>query len=131
MILKDEVAVSSVIGLILIVAITVILAAAIAAFVMDMTGSLQKFYVVAATASQVGDDIIVTYHGGPDHVDVLYFNVTSAGSNTSGLPASQLNPSTGYSITFYNHGTNGSNDTIIASAKFKDGAEQVILHTTV
>ena len=48
---KNEEAVSPVIGVILMVAITVILAAVIAAFVFGMAGNIQKSHVVAATAS--------------------------------------------------------------------------------
>ena len=47
---KNEDAVSPVIGVILMVAITVILAAVIAAFVFGMAGNIQKSKVVAATA---------------------------------------------------------------------------------
>ena len=46
---KNEEAVSPVIGVILMVAITVILAAVIAAFVFGMAGNIQKTKVVAAT----------------------------------------------------------------------------------
>ena len=47
---RNEEAVSPVIGVILMVAITVILAAVIAAFVFGMAGNIQKTRVVAATA---------------------------------------------------------------------------------
>ena len=50
---KNEDAVSPVIGVILMVAITVILAAVIAAFVFGMAGNIQKSKVVAATASRI------------------------------------------------------------------------------
>ena len=50
---KNEEAVSPVIGVILMVAITVILAAVIAAFVFGMAGNIQKSKVVAATASRI------------------------------------------------------------------------------
>ena len=50
--MKNEDAVSPVIGVILMVAITVILAAVIAAFVFGMAGNIQKTKVVAATVSQ-------------------------------------------------------------------------------
>ena len=50
---KNDEAVSPVIGVILMVAITVILAAVIAAFVFGMAGNISKTKVVAATAQQV------------------------------------------------------------------------------
>ena len=49
---KNDEAVSPVIGVILMVAITVILAAVIAAFVFGMAGNISKTKVVAATAQQ-------------------------------------------------------------------------------
>ena len=59
---KNEEAVSPVIGVILMVAITVILAAVIAAFVFGMAGNIQKTKVVAATVQQPdSDNIVVTY----------------------------------------------------------------------
>lgn len=88
----------------------------------------RKFY---ATAIQDGGNIIVTYQGGPDHNKVQYFNITSVGSNTINLPKSKLNPSAGYFVVFPNHGTSSNSDTVIASARFKDGTEQIILHTKV
>ena len=48
---KNDEAVSPVIGVILMVAITVILAAVIAAYVFGMSGNVQKTKVVAATAT--------------------------------------------------------------------------------
>ena len=59
------------IGVILMVVVTVILAAVIAAFVFGMGTSAQKGKVVAATAQISGDNLIVTYQGGPNHGDLL------------------------------------------------------------
>ena len=62
---KDEEAVSPVIGVILMVAITVILAAVIAAFVFGMSGSLsQSPPNVSIGARSSGTDLIVTHNGG-------------------------------------------------------------------
>mgnify|MGYP001636570674 CR=1 FL=1 len=64
---KNDEAVSPVIGVILMVAITVILAAVIAAFVFGMAGQISKTKVVAATAQQTtADSIVLTYQGGMD-----------------------------------------------------------------
>ena len=64
---KNDEAVSPVIGVILMVAITVILAAVIAAFVFGMAGNISKTKVVAATAQQPdATHIVVTYQGGQD-----------------------------------------------------------------
>lgn len=126
---KDEEAVSPVIGVILMVAITVILAAVIAAFVFGMGSSLKKNYVVAATASQVGTDIVVTYQGGPDHAALTWFNVTQAGTNTTGI--TKANASVGYTVTFLSVASAGNSDAVVATAEFSDGTSQVILNTLV
>ena len=74
---NDE-AVSPVIGVILMVAITVILAAVIAAFVFGMSGNVQKTKVVAATALMTTDGgIDVTYQGGPDTDSLTAINITA------------------------------------------------------
>ena len=56
---KNDEAVSPVIGVILMVAITVILAAVIAAFVFGMSGNITKTKIVAVTAQQPD---ATTYH---------------------------------------------------------------------
>ncbi len=64
---KNDEAVSPVIGVILMVAITVILAAVIAAFVFGMSGNISKTKVVAFSVQKVaGNEIVVTYQGGQD-----------------------------------------------------------------
>jgi FlaG/FlaF family flagellin (archaellin) len=74
---KNEDAVSAVIGVILMVAITIILAAVIAAFVFGMAGNHQKTKMVAATASKPSsNEIIITYYGGPDAATFSYGLVT-------------------------------------------------------
>ena len=82
----SEDAVSPVIGVILMVAITVILAAVIAAFVFGMAGNVSKTRTIALTATKTGDTdwgksiVTVTNNGGPDINDVNWFNVTVAGN---------------------------------------------------
>ena len=64
---KNDEAVSPVIGVILMVAITVILAAVIAAFVFGMSGNITKTKIVAVSVQQPTlDTITVTYQGGQD-----------------------------------------------------------------
>ncbi|NYT06460.1 MAG: type IV pilin, partial [Methanomicrobiales archaeon] len=67
---ENEEAVSPVIGVILMVAITVILAAVIAVFVFGMAGDVQTTKTIAVSAKQTGTNITVTYQGGPDHNNV-------------------------------------------------------------
>ena len=72
---KNEEAVSPVIGVILMVAITVILAAVIAAFVFGMAGSVETNKNVAATAQLQGENVVVTYQGGADNNQVEWLRI--------------------------------------------------------
>jgi flagellin-like protein len=77
-IIKNDEAVSPVIGVILMVAITVILAAVIAAYVFGMSGNVQKTRVVAATAQMtIGGGIDITYQGGQDADSLSGINITA------------------------------------------------------
>ena len=64
---KNDQAVSPVIGVILMVAITVILAAVIAAFVFGMAGNISKTKVVAVTGARIdANHVLFTNDGGQD-----------------------------------------------------------------
>jgi len=136
--------VSPVIGVILMVAATIV----IAGVVMAMLGGFgppSKTYTVTATASQSADDIIVTYVGGPDQVEVdslIFSGTKSDGSaitwnNTQNGVSSGWDgnntittPTVGDSVIAPDQGTTGR-DHVIVMAKFKDGTTQVILDTYV
>ncbi len=135
---KNEEAVSPVIGVILMVAITVILAAVIAAFVFGMTGNVQTTKNVAATAKQVGMDVVITYQGGADQASVDYLMVNWKGNtycnakNSMGVVSSTtttVKPSVGHVMTLT--GATSGADKVVVVAHFSDGSDQVILDTTV
>ena len=147
---KDEEAVSPVIGVILMVAITVILAAVIAAFVFGMGSSLKKNYVVAATASQITTSSIdITYMGGPDADSLDYMfvqvipgksgatnptNVYFNGTNTTNVEAdgmADVMVGTTASVTAVTAGDFAERDHVVVTATFLDGLTQVIVDTYV
>ena len=77
---KNEEAVSPVIGVILMVSITVILAAVIAAFVFGMSGNITKTKVVSASINRPNQSMIVaTYSGGQDAATLIGLNFTVNG----------------------------------------------------
>ncbi|QYZ78664.1 type IV pilin [Methanofollis formosanus] len=142
---KNEEAVSPVIGVILMVAITVILAAVIAAFVFGMAGNVSTTKIVAATAIQQNDDIIITYKGGADNGELSYlimnvedkalcYTVGDTGSTGTSAPAesevSGCRVPVGKAWTFTGAGGDGKNH-VVVTGHFKDGYEQVILDTFV
>lgn len=152
---QNEDAVSPVIGVILMVAITVILAAVIAAFVFGMTGNVATTKTVAVTAGQNGADIVLTYQGGADASTLQYLTITveaGATANTEGTPI------TNTKVTKYTSGTDGSlgdskpsgtaaldigavmtidgmgtdqRDHIVVTGHFADGSDHVVLNTYV
>lgn len=63
------------------VAVTVILAAVIAAFVFGMSGNISKAHIVAASGqlSQDGQTVMITYQGGQDANQVMGLNCTANG----------------------------------------------------
>jgi len=138
---KNDEGVSAVIGVILMVAITVILAAVIAAFVFGMVGGVKKTYNIAATASRQGSTVTVTYNGGPDNdqlkaaADGLIATVTNddeaAGTGTKGADAdiqgSEITTAVGSTATYDAPGKVH----VIVVATFKDNAQQVILDSHV
>jgi len=123
----DEKGVSPVIGVILMVAATIV----IAAVVMGMLGGFgppKKLYAVTASASENATGYIyIVYNGGPDSDMVDYINVSVDDDidfdNTS-------DPKVGWTTS--HSGTPGPNNNhVVVSATFKDGTTQVILDTWV
>ena len=128
--IKEEEAVSPVIGVILMVAITVILAAVIGAFVFGMGGSLKNTYSVGVTASQSGANTVeLTFQGGPDADLVTKMTINANGSIGS---SPYEDPTTGDMWTITNAGniTTGR-DHVVVTAEFADGTKQVVLDTYV
>jgi len=133
---KNEEAVSPVIGVILMVAITVILAAVIAAFVFGMAGNIQKTKVVAATGSRLNSTAItLTYQGGQDANTLA--NISWAVNG--GTPVVWTPASSGTTLDVGHSGALGSTNGvgspgtahIIGVATFTDGSTQVIYDTTL
>ena len=126
--MKREDAVSPVIGVILMVAITVILAAVIAAFVFGMASGVSKTKSVAATARQSNATACaVTWQGGQDNALVASYNITLLDAAT---PQYNNIANTVGLTTAHNFCTSGQ-DHVVVTAAFTDGSQQVVLDTYV
>ena len=122
---KEEEAVSPVIGVILMVAITVILAAVIGAFVFGMGGSLKNTYMVGVTASQSNATAVTfTFQGGPDADLVTHLNATVAGTYANAT-------SVAIGSTWVSTSATSARDHVVVAARFEDGTVQVVLDTYV
>jgi len=131
---KNDEAVSPVIGTILMVAVTVILAAVIASFVFGSAGNVQKTKVVAATA-QIDSNgaILITYQGGQNDDSLTSLNITAPNGSIStyGKPnvgtVMTLIPPPPSSPTAWPTGQKH----VAVVGTFNDGSSQVILDTMV
>ncbi len=76
---RNEDAISPVIGTILMVAITVILAAVIGAFVFGMPTNIQKTKLMASSIQVDKTDgaVLLSYHGGPDDMTLTAIRITA------------------------------------------------------
>ena len=142
---KNEEAVSPVIGVILMVAITVILAAVIAAFVFGMAGNIQKTKVVAATEKRTNTSyVIVTFQGGQDAGTLggIAFQVDGANATAYAGGAATISNSNeligasgatvlpvGSSATIA--ASNVGKNHVVGVGVFTDGTTQVIVDTTL
>jgi len=151
---RGEDAISPVIGVILMVAIAVILAAVFGSSLLEMRSDMKKQDIVLAIASQPSlDRIVVTYYGGPDHNSVESITVTVNGlqvddDSDSGTTSTIADVEPGYTLTISNTSNmtanngianlNGGNpaitsgsDHVIVASRSADGSEWIILETYV
>ncbi len=144
---SSESGVSPVIGVVLMVAITVILASAIATFVLGMTTNIPVTRTLAVTVdSPDAEHLIIVYKGGPDAASFSYATVTitpskgapvTVWSNTTpkGAPAAQqyiLGPQVGNQVIAT--GTAGQfvgKDHVTVTGRFSDGTSQALLNQFV
>ena len=130
----DEEAVSPVIGVILMVAIVVILAAVIAAFVFGMAGNVQTTKTVGVTVAQINNSSMMqTFQGGKDAALVMDLTSKVTPSDGSGeivqMWASPLMVGDTHIVNGPNPGSFSGRDHVVVVANFTDGSTQVILDT--
>jgi|GEM_PF-584809 len=129
---KDQ-AVSEVMGSILMVALVVILAAIIGAFVFGMVGSVQSpnLIGVSAVRSDAGN-VTVTYISGGDSRTQVYWmsiSVNGTASTTLGINGGTTPLEVGNS-TIVSAPVPG-NDHIVVVGRFSDGTDQIVLDTLI
>jgi flagellin-like protein len=128
---RNENAVSPVIGTVLMVAITVIIAAVIAAYVFGVPQEVTKSNIIAATAQlDNSGSILVTYQGGQDHEKLSSLTIIGPDGVKSTPYISpnvgavwKLDPISGWPPPGQLH--------VQVVGEFKDGVKQVVLDTIV
>lgn len=140
---KGEEAVSPVIGTVLMVAITVILASVIGTFVLGMPISIPKAKIMGSSVQidADGDCILLSYHGGPDDNSLSMINITAPNGtiwytsgndgsltiSTASSPA-PVKPEIGSVMKLYPAPDwPAGKKRILAIGIFNDGVHQVIL----
>jgi archaeal type IV pilus assembly protein PilA len=131
---KNDDAVSPVIGVILMVAITVILAAVIAAFVFGMAGNISKTRVVEVTAQRTSATAVTaTFEGGQDAGSLAYINWTVNGALATASPQmGSLTATTALPVgcsTVISPVPAGAQ--VLGLGTFLDGTTQVIYQSTI
>lgn len=124
--MKNEEGVSPVIGVILMVAITVILAAVIAVFVFGLAGDLDSSAskdITLTSGTNAAGNVTYTVFAGTDLGTVT--NITAAQDETT-VVLTEDTPTVGsvYDSTFQK-----SNGTITVVANFNDGEAQILLQS--
>jgi len=119
---KNDEAVSPVIGVILMVAVTVILAAIIAAFVFGMAGNIQSTKVVAFTATNNGTYAFATNMGGQD-----VGKLASVASTINGVKSGDPNVAIGNTTVLGAAPLAAGKNRVVLVGTFSDGSTQVLL----
>ena len=118
------------IGVILMVAITVILAAVIAAFVFGMGSDVQTTKTVGVTASFDKDRyLVVTLQGSGDVANLWSLNMTVDGGNEVMLNTTTNTPlwgTLGVGASFNTSEPIKSGEHVVIVAHFKDSSQQVV-----
>jgi flagellin-like protein len=126
---KNDEAVSPVIGVILMVAITVILAAVIAAFVFNMGGNIQKTKIVSVGLTRTSQsNVNALFNGGQDAASALSIDFQINGATVATMQ-NGTSPLAVGCITMIP--TSGSPVQIISIGKFSDGSQQIILDSRI
>ncbi len=148
---KNEEAVSPVIGVILMVAITVILAAVIAAFVFGMGSNIETQKNVAVSVKQISEgNLQVTIQGGADLASLKYLRieVTPSGASTTTYYAytngadktvtsgsapeeADCDPITVGSTYIASADLQAGSDHVVLVGHFADGRDQMLVDTTL
>jgi len=134
---EDECAVSPVIGVIRMVAVTAMLASIVGAVAFGMGSNIDKMNLVAVSAQQTNSTTIeFTLMGGPDAGAIQYLNATIDGEPAD--PPLDYEPDVGSvwactddDVSFQTGGGFPGRNHVVVAATFDDGNSQVVLDTYV
>lgn len=123
---NNETAVSPVIGVIVMVAVTVILAAMVAAFVFGNFGTQKEMHYITIKPEHTADGIMLTLYKSEDLYALDKLHVSINGVTKSNWTPTAVGENKLYAGT-YTSNTNA----LLVTADYKDGTSMVILNMLV
>ena len=128
--MKNDTAVSPILATILILLLTVVLFAVVAAIVLNMGDMAPDTRMLSFTAHQEGETIYVTYHGGPNQLDVADPGIVALVNEQEMQTPFSKTGHVEVGTSAKTAGTLGK-DHVVVTVVYKDGRKQVSLDTFV
>ena len=121
-------AISPILGTLLLIVLTTILAVAVAALVLNMGNTAPTIRMVSFTAHQEGETIYVTYHGGPNQLDVADPGIVALVNEQEMTTPFSKTGHVEVGTSAKTAGTLGK-DHVVVAVVYKDGKRSVALDT--
>ncbi len=128
--MKNDTAVSPILGTLLIVLLTIVLAAVLSAFMLGFVETPQMHKSVYATAHQEGETIYVTYLGGAGESEIVDGSVTALVNEQAMQTPFPKTGKLAVGTSARTAGTIGK-DHVTTMVMYKDGTSSLILDTWV
>jgi len=125
-----EEAVSPILGTDLILLLTVVLFVAVAAVVLIIGNTAPAIRMVSFTAHQEGETIYVTYHGGPNQLDVADPGIVALVNEQEMQTPFTKTGRVEVGTSAKTMGTLGK-DHVVVTVTYKDGLKEIALNTWV
>jgi flagellin-like protein len=122
--------VSPILATLLILLLTVVLAGAVIALTLNMGNTAPVVRMVSFTAHQEGETIYVTYHGGPDQLDVADPGIVALVNEQEMQTPFTKSGHVEVGTSAKTMGTLGK-DHVVVTVTFKDGRKEIALNTWV
>ena len=128
--MKNDTAVSPILATILILLLTVVLFAVVAAIVLNMGDVAPDTRMLSFTAHQEGETIYVTYHGGPNQLDVADPGIVALVNEQEMQTPFSKTGHVEVGTSARTLGTLGK-DHVVVTVTYRDGRRSVALDTWV
>jgi hypothetical protein len=128
--MTNDTAVSPILGTVLILLLTIVLFVAVAAVVLNMGNTAPAIRMVSFTAHQEGETIYVTYHGGPNQLDVADPGIVALVNEQEMQTPFTKSGHVEVGTSAKTMGTLGK-DHVVVTVVYRDGKKSVALDTFV